>query len=216
MINTKHSPAFQHFKNFQHFQNKYKQSKINTDNTKAKAFIGAAIGTAIPLAFMLKSQKTKNPLNLDYKLKDILVLSTSSIAGGTLFGMHKQHSHTKKTKLKEGVFQILNATLPALGVSGMLKLCEKQKINNTPCKIGAVVSGIAIGMFTAIKSTNKIFDPKDIHPDRKLGPKDFIASADDAIGALALGKFPIVQSLRLDKALPLAFGYCGYRAGKAE
>ena len=88
-----------------------------------------------PLWILLKSQKTKNPLNLDYKLKDILVLSTSSIAGGTLFGMHKQHKHTKKTKLKEGVFQILNATLPALGVSGMLKLCEKQKINNTPCKI---------------------------------------------------------------------------------
>ena len=57
MINTKHSPTFQHFKNFRHFQNKYKQSKINTDNTKTKALIGAAIGTTIPLAFMLKSKK---------------------------------------------------------------------------------------------------------------------------------------------------------------
>ena len=208
-----YSPAFN---NFQQFQKKYKQPNSKKSNTKAKALIGATIGTILPLAIMMKNQKTKNPLKLDYKLKDILVLSASSIAGGMLGGMYKENNEVKKNKFKEGVFQLLNASLPAISVAGMLKLCKKQKINNIPCKIGAVASGIAFGMFAAIKSANKIFDPHDIHPDRKIGPKDFIASADDAVGALALGKFPIIKTLHLDKALPLAFGYCGYRAGKAE
>ncbi len=210
MINTTYNPVFQQF------HKKCKQPNIKKNNAKAKALIGATIGTVIPIAAMLKTQKTKNLLKLDYKLKDILVLSTSSITGGTLGGMHKEHKEIKKNKFKEGVFQFLNASLPAISVAGLLKLCEKNRLNNIPAKIAAVASGIALGMFTAIKSANLIFDPKDIHPDRKLGPKDFIASADDAVGALALGRFPIIKILHLDKALPLAFGYCGYRAGKAE
>lgn len=213
MINVTYSPQF---KNFQQFEKKYKQPSTNKSNTKAKALIGATIGTVIPLAVMMKTQKTKNPFKLDYELKDILVLSTSSITGGMLGGMHKENKVAKKNKFKEGIFQLLNAGLPAISVAGMLKLCEKQKINNPICKITAVTAGIAVGMLAAIKSTNKIFDPHDRHPDRKLGPKDFIATADDAVGALALGKFPMIQALHLDKALPLAFGYCGYRAGKAE
>ena len=209
-----YSPAF---KNFQQFQKKYKQPSTNKNNTKAKALIGATVGTILPLAIMMKNQKTKNPLKLDYKLKDILVLSTSSITGGMLGGMYKENNEVKKNKFKEGVFQLLNASLPAISVDGMLKLCEKQKrLNCVPGKILAVAGGIAIGMFAAIKSVNKIFDPHDKYPDRKLGPKDLIASADDAVGALALGKFPIIKTLHLDKALPLVFGYCGYRAGKAE
>ena len=194
-----------------------KQSKNQTKiNSSVKALIGASIGTAIPIALMLKNQNTKNPLKLNYKLKDILVLSTSSIASGTIFGMYKENKEVKKKKFKEAVFQFLNAILPALSVAGLLKLCEKQKIDNIPCKIGAVAVGIGTGMFAAIKSANKIFDPKDIHPDRKLTPKDLIASVDDAVGALALGKFQIIRIMHLDKALPIAFGYCGYRAGKTE
>ena len=146
----------------------------------------------------MKTQKTKNPIKIDYKLKDILVLSTSSITGGMLGGMYKENNDVKKNKFKEGVFQLLNAVLPAISVAGMLKLCEKQKrLNCVPGKILAVAGGIVIGMFAAIKSANKIFDPHDIHPDRKIGPKDFIASADDAVGALALGKFPIIKIIIL-------------------
>lgn len=214
MINATYSYPF---KNFQRFERKYKQPDVNKSNTKAKALIGATLGTVVPLAAIMKTQKTKNPLKLDYKLRDILVLSTSSITGGMLAGMYKENNEVKKNKFKEGVFQLLNAVLPAISVAGMLKLCEKQHIlNAVPCKIFAVASGIAIGMFAAIKSVNKVFDPHDKHPDRKISPKDFIASADDAIGALALGRFPMIRALHLDKALPLAFGYCGYRTGKAE
>ena len=144
MINTTYSPQF---KNFQQFEKKYKQPSTNKNNTKAKALIGATIGTILPLAVMIKTQKTKNPLKLDYKLKDILVLSTSSITGGMLGGMYKENKEVKKNKFKEGVFQLLNASLPAISVAGMLKLCEKQKrLDCVPCKILAVAGGIAIGM----------------------------------------------------------------------
>lgn len=184
---------------------------------KTKAIIGATIGTAIPLTFMLKKQQIKNPFKLEYGLKDMLILSTSSIAGGTIGGMHKENKDIKKSKLKEGIFQLLNSTLPSVCVAGMLKLSNShQKLNNVPCKITSVILGIGIGMLTAIKLANKIFDPKDEYPDRKIGVKDFIANSDDAIGALALAKFPIINKLKIDKALPLIYGYCGYRAGNAE
>lgn len=209
MINVSYNNSFIRFGSNTSFK--------KNDKIKTKSLIGATIGTAIPLSLLAKKQQTKNLLKLEYKLKDMLILSTSSIAGGMICGMYKENNESKNNKLKEGVFQLLNSTIPTLCVAGMLKICEKHsKFNNVPCKIIAVALGIGIGMFTAIKSANKIFDPKDEHPDRRIGAKDFIANSDDAIGALALAKFPIIRSLKIDKALPLIYGYCGYRAGKAE
>jgi hypothetical protein len=183
----------------------------------SKALVGATIGTAIPISLMLKQKKIKNPMQLEYGLKDMVVLSTSSIAGGMIGGMYKENSSSKKNKLKEGMFQLLNSIIPTVTVAGMLKLCEKnKKLSNIPCKITAVMGGIGLGMLIAIKAANKIFDPKNLHPDRKIGIKDFLANSDDAIGALALAKIPIVNTLKMDKVLPFIYGYCGYRAGKAD
>jgi len=214
MINNTYSPAFN---NFQQLQNEYKQPNSKKSNTNTKALIGATIGTLIPLSLMMKKGGVKNPLKLEYKLKDMLTLSASSILGGAISGMAGENKESKINKLKEGTFQFLNTTLPMLCVTGGLKLCTKQRILNcTPCKILSVATGIMAGMLGALKLSNFIFDPKDRQPDRKLSPKDYLASADEAIGALALAKFPLVKAIQLDKALPLIYGYCGYRAGKTE
>ncbi len=179
--------------------------------------LGAMVGTAIPLACIMKSRKTYNPIKLDYKIQDMLVLSGLSVAGGTIGGMIGKDKEAQKKKIKEGTFQLLNVTLPALFTAGALKICEKNKgLNGIIPKIGAVILGIALGMYSALKLSNFVFDPKDKHPDRELSPKDFIASADDAIGALALARFPIVNKVQADKVLPVIYSYCGYRAGKAS
>lgn len=186
-------------------------------NTKLKSAIGATIGTVLPLGITMKKKGIKNPLKLEYGLKDMLVLSGSSVGGGMTAGMINETKEAKKNKLKEGTFQFLNAVLPTVAVAMSLKLCEKQKqLNNNSFKIFSVALGVAGGMFAALKLSNFIFDPHDKFPDRKLSPKDCLASADEAVGALALAKFPIVKSLNLDKSLPLIYGYCGYRAGNVS
>ena len=205
VINNAHITSFKQF------------SQKQKNNTKLKAATGAIVGTLIPLGMMMKKGNIKNPLKIEYGLKDMLILSATSVVGGTLGGMIGENKESKINKFKEGTFQFLNAALPTLGVAGGLKLCAKQKrLDYVPCKILSVVLGIATGMFSAIKLSNFIFDPKDKHPDRKLTLKDCLVSTDDAIGALALAKFPIVQAIRLDKALPIIYGYCGYRAGKTS
>jgi hypothetical protein len=182
-----------------------------------RSALGAMVGTAIPLACIMKSRKTYNPIKLDYKIQDMLVLSGSSVVGGTIGGMIGADNESKKKKIKEGTFQLLNVSLPAIFTAGALKICEKTKnLNGIIPKIGAVTLGIGLGIFSALKLSNFIFDPKDKHPDRELSPKDFVASADDAIGALALAKFPIVNKVPADKILPVIYSYCGYRAGKAN
>ena len=42
---------------------------------KIQAAAGAIIGTVIPMLFMMKKQGVKNPLKLEYALKDMLILS---------------------------------------------------------------------------------------------------------------------------------------------
>lgn len=190
---------------------------MESNKINSKALAGSVIGTAIPMAFMLKKQKAVNPIKLEYGLKDMLILSASSIVGGVAFGSINEEKETREKKVKEGVFQFVNAATPAIFAANAIKICEKYKsLNNAPIKILATLSSIALGMFAGAKLTNKFFDPKDECPDRKLEPKDCIASADDAISALALAKFPIIQTLHLDKFLPVAYSYCGYRAGKTN
>lgn len=188
----------------------------NPKTANLKAISGTLIGTAIPVFAMMKKQNIKNPLKLEYGLKNMVALSGMSILGGTLTGMINEDKKTKFNKFKEGTFQFLNAVLPAIGAAGALEVCKNKNVTSVLSKLFAVSAGILGGMFVAIKASNKVFDPKDKYPDRKLSPKDCIASLDDAIGAFALAKIPVVQNLKLDKALPLIYGYCGYRAGKAE
>lgn len=181
---------------------------------KKKAAIGAAIGTAIPVIIMAKERKIKNPFKLKYSATDMVILSATSIAGGTAAGILAESGSEQKNRCKEGVFQFLNATVPIGVVSFGLKACEKIKpLNNIGGKIAATAVGVTSGMWGATKLYNKIVDPKNKEPDRKLTLKDCVVSADDIIGALTIARFPCIESLHLDAVLPAVFGYCGYRAG---
>lgn len=195
-------------------------NKINFNsnyNEKIKSATGAIIGTSIPMIMMMKKRKVNNPLKLNYGLKDMIILSGTSVVGGVTAGIIGKDRKTQKNKLKEGVFQFMNAAIPTWIAGGMLKLCTgSKKFNNCICKIGSVLIGLLIGMLGAAEFSNLIFDPNDNEPDRKLTLKDGIVNADDALGALVLAKFPIIDKLHIEKLLPLIYAYCGYRAGKAE
>ncbi len=195
---------------------KIEQDKKRQRN-KITSLVGAIAGTAIPVAIMMKNRKIKNPLKLEYGLKDMVILSGSSVLGGVAGGMIFSDKSTRKGKVKEGTFQFFNAAIPTWMAGGALKICETSKrFNKIPFKIFSVAVGLIVGMLGAAEFSNLIFDPKDKEPDRKITLKDCFVNADDAVGALVLAKFPLIDKIHLEKILPIIYTYCGYRAGKAE
>ena len=188
-----------------------------TTGDKIKAGVGAIAGTVLPMMFMMKKQKVKNPFKLQYGLQEMIGMSASSIIGGVAVGMIGEDKKTNENKLKDGLFQFMNASIPTWIVGGVLKLCESSKnFNNIPGKIMSITGGLIIGMYGAASVSNLICDPHDKRPDRKLTLKDCLINIDDALGVLVLAKFPCADKLHFERLLPFIFAYCGYRSGKSN
>ncbi len=188
-----------------------------TTGDKIKAGVGAIAGTVLPMMFMMKKQNVKNPFKLQYGLQEIIGMSASSIVGGVAVGMIGENKKTNENKLKEGLFQFMNASIPTWIVGGVLKLCESSKnFNNIPGKIMSIAGGLIVGMYGAASVSNLICDPHDKRPDRKLTLKDCLINIDDALGVLVLAKFPCADKLHFERLLPFIFAYCGYRSGKSN
>ncbi len=195
---------------------RYHQKDKNDKKTKISVAAGAAIGTLLPLALFAKKQKV-NPFKLHYGLKELLIVSTAGIAGGTIAGMAVGKKEHRKQKLNEGVFQFMNSSVPAVLTAAILALSSKVKaLNNNSFKIAGTLLGVFAGMQVAAFLSNKINDPQDKVPDRKLTLKDSVANVDDVFGALVLAKIPIAQKLHVEKILPAIFAWCGYRAGNSN
>lgn len=191
--------------------------KAEKNGDKIRAGIGAIVGTIIPMALMMKKQGVKNPLKLKYNLREMLILSATSVMGGVGLGMLGADNQSKWNKSREGVFQFMNAAIPTWFAAAMLKWCETTKgMNNAAAKLITTAATILIGMQGAASVSNIICDPKDNHPDRNLTFLDSLANIDDLIGILVLAKFPIVEKLHIDKLLPAIYAFCGYRAGKTN
>ena len=190
--------------------------------TKLKVAAGAVGATILPMIYFAKKQRgLKNIVDIfkiDYGLKEVLALSSASIVGGVLSGIAFDKISDKKRKIKEGVFQFMNATIPTMLVGGAMKLIEdnvKYK-DSRAVKVAAIATGMIAGMPLAAWLSNIINDPKDKEPDRKLTLKDSVVNMDDALGALVVAKVPLVGALHLDKLMPAVFAWCGYRAGQSN
>lgn len=207
------------------FVKKYNQIKCYRNHsssepdkhTKMGSAIGSTIGVLAPLAGLMAIQKQKNPLNIKYGLGEMVALSLGGIIGGITGGSLKSTKQEQTKKSKEGVFQFLNMAMPASCVAGAIKICEKvERLNNVPAKIAGTVLGMATGIFSGVKLSNKIVDPKDKEPDRKLTIKDSVANLDDAVGILVLADVKAAKKIKIERALPLIYTYCGYRAGNCN
>lgn len=204
------------YKSLYALRHKAYEKEITTDD-KIRASIGAVAGTLIPMFFLMKHQKVSNPFNLQYGLNEMILLSGTSIIGGVGGGMIGEKKKIVLNKVKEGVFQFFNAVIPAVLVDKGLNLCELvKKFNNPFSKILITMMGIFVGIHAAANLSNKVCDPKDIEPDRKLSLKDSVANIDDLFGALVLAKVPIVKKLKVERLLPFIYSYCGYRAGESN
>ena len=184
---------------------------------KIKSAIGAIAGTVLPLIHFMKRQGIKNPFKINYDLKEMLVLSATSIISGVGFGLIGSDKESRTNKIKEGIFQFMNASIPTWLGAATLRWCETTKgLNNNFDKIITSIATVLIGMQGAASVSNIICDPKDIHPDRKLTFLDSLANIDDIVGVLVLAKFPIIEKLHIDKLLPAIYTICGYRAGNSN
>lgn len=223
---TKHN-VFSSFQNTAHTKNVYSTLKYKrnhrveeSDNkTKALTAAGSIVATLLPMIYFAKKQsglkKFTDLFKINYDLKEVLVLSSTSIGGGVLSGLAFDKKTNKKRKINEGVFQFMNATVPTLLVGGAIKLLKdnvKYK-DSKPIKIASIATALIAGMPLAAWISNIINDPKDKEPDRKLTLKDSIINMDDALGALVVAKVPVFG---LDKLLPAIFAWCGYRAGQSN
>ena len=219
--------TFSSFKTYSFYNNSVETSKNNhriraysrdiSNADKTKALIGSSLGTIIPVLLMMKKQNIKNPLKLTYEMKDMITTAAGSIIGGVGLGLIGEKKEVQKNRLKEGLFQFMNASIPTWIVGGVLSLCQNsEKYNNKWTKILSVCGGLLVGMYGSAALSNLITDPKDKYPDRKLSPKDALANIDDGIGALALAKLPIIEKLNIGSFLPVIYMACGYRAGQSN
>ena len=183
---------------------------------KFKIAAGSVAGTILPMIFLAKRQNTKL-YNIKYGLKELIYLSTCGIAGGTAAGVIFDKKEHRKQKINEGVFQFMNATVPTVLCGGLFHLSKKFPLfNNNLFKIGSTIVGLFAGMHIAAALSNKINDPYDKVPDRKLTILDSLANVDDALGVLIMAKVPIAEKLHIEKVLPVIFSWCGYRAGMSN
>ena len=214
-IFTSYKPSYYYNTAAKYRTRAYNREISNSDKTKA--LIGSTVGTAIPLMLMMKKQNIKNPLKLKYGMWDMVATATGAIIGGVGVGLIGEEKDIQKNRLKEGLFQFLNAAIPTWVVGGAISLCENsQKFNTKTFKILSVIGGLMVGMQGSAALSNIITDPKDKYPDSKLSVKDALANIDDGIGALALAKIPLVDKLNVSLLLPLVYISCGYRAGKSN
>ncbi len=190
--------------------------------TKVRAAAGSVIGSVIPLVYFAKKQNGKiktlnNLLGIKYGLKEFIAIGAGSIFGGVAAGMIGESKESRKNKLHEGVFQFMNCSVPPVIIAGLFKIGENVKpLNNIPCKILATIVGVGGGMYLAAELSNKINDPKDLYPDRKLTIQDALANFDDVLGALVLAKFKFIEKLGAERLLPAVTAWCGYRAGVSK
>ena len=199
----------------EHRNRTYSRSISTSD--RIKALTGSLIGTAIPMFIIMKKQKIKNPLKLEYGMWNMVGMSAGSITGGVTLGLVGENKEVKINRLREGFFQFMNAAIPTWIVGGVLSLCShSKKHNNIRNKILSTIGGLLVGMYGSAALANVITDPKDKHPDRKLTYKDALANIDDAIGVFVIAKFPFADKLKLERLLPLIYAMCGYRAGKSN
>lgn len=191
--------------------------KDKTDKyAKAKIAAGAFAGAIIPPLIFARKQKT-SVFKVNYGLKEMFITSSSAILGGLASGLMFDKKEHRTQKVHEGVFQLMNSSIPMFLTAGIYCLMTKMKLMNYKAlKIGATVLSVVGGMHLATKLSNLINDPYDKVPDRKLTLKDSVANIDDAVGVLMLAKVPFAQKIQAEKILPAIYALCGYRAGTSS
>lgn len=184
------------------------------------AGVGSTLGVAVPVLAYMKHQKVNNMFKLHYNAYQMIGMAAAGNVGGILLSSIGESKKDQKKKWKEGAFQMSLTTLPLLLVDGGIKLVEKvksKKINNNFVKILVSAIGVAIGSNTAVAISNKLRNDKEAKkPKRELKLIDMIANIDDFVAIMVLAKIPFAKKIKIERALPFIYAFCGYRSGTGD
>lgn len=201
-------------------RDRVKKKKEKFTPEKVRALVGSIGGVALVLGTLMKKQKVKNPLHVDYKVSQMLTMAAAGNCGGILLSSIGEPAKDKKKKWKEGAFQMILTSAPLLFVDGGIKLCAKSKnklVNNNFAKIIASIAGVYTGSHLAVWVSNKLRSEKEAKkPERELKPIDMIANFDDAVAILVLTRLPFTKYLHPERLLPFIYSFCGYRSGTGD
>lgn len=230
-------------------ETRVKQPKAPS-HVKKGVLLTTALGVASGVAISFKrSGHSINPIKiakdfknsgfakLDYNWKDILTISTSSVAGGLVGGAIFDKKENMKAKIREATTQMLaNIIIPLMCVAGgtkafnktlkepLLKFMKQVSSDGKALLKGKVASAmdvvitaltLATGIFAGNKASNllneKIYNIKD---DRKVKLADMSGHVDDTCLAISTGfgpENPIAKVV--SRIIPLALLICGYSTG---
>ncbi len=213
MINTKNYTSF---KSYNQYLN---TNKTNSKKTDFEKNIVPLIGSSVGVLAGYLATKNIN-LKQNHRIIDELI-HLLAMAGGANVGSVAVSSIGKKPdvikkKIREGLFQTTNATIPMLMVSAANAVCNKTIGKSKPLvRVIASLAAMAGGAMTATKITNKI--KPETEAKRKYTIKDSVANIDDLVATFSIGFEEQADKLKLDtRLMPFIYAYCGMRAGAKE
>ena len=198
--------------------------------TKAASAAGSTAGLIGATIYITKKRGYKLPTlndkkqiikiikNLEFKAKDVILLASSSVAGGLICGTLTDTKHAK-AKRKEGLTQLVgNYIIPSLFVCGGMKL---NKILNKTFKFPPVkksiqaafgtagfISGVIVGNRISRSINKHIYKEND---NRRLNWKDWFEQADNVCLVTSMANPGTKLAKKKKKIIPLAHilpGYC--------
>ncbi len=211
------------------FTRNHKQNQANFI-TKAASATGSTAGLVAATAYIVKKRGYKLPTlndkkqiariikNLEFKAKDVILLASSSVAGGLICGTITDPKHAK-AKRKEGLTQLVgNYIIPSLFVGGGMKL---NKTLNKTFKFPPVtrttqaifgtasfISGVIIGNRISRFINKHLYKENDT---RRLNWKDWVEQADNVCLVTSMANPGTRLAKHASKIIPLAHilpGYC--------
>ena len=150
------------------------------------------------------------------ELIHLLAMAGGANVGAVAVGSIGKKPDVVKKKIREGLFQVMNTTIPMLMVSAANAVCNKTIGKTKPLiRVIASLSAMAGGAMVATKITNKI--KPETEAKRKYTIKDSVANIDDLVATFSIGFEEQADKLKLDtRLMPFIYAYCGMRAGAKE
>jgi len=163
---------------------------------------------------VVASNPRKKLIHTAKDVASMLTMAALSDTGATVISSIGKDDETKKAKIKEAKFQMMNTSIPMLMVTGVNILCDNVKaLNNKAAKIITSITAMVTGAMIATKITN--IGKTGEEEKRQYTIKDSVANFDDVAATIVVG-FPKAGVLnQISKAaLPFIYTYCGSRVSE--
>lgn len=207
---------FSQFKTYENFIKVSNTKRVENNKAKyIKPLIGSAAGVALGFAAS-KKINLESKSHILNELTHLLLMAGGANVGSVLTTSIGKNKEEVKKKVNEGLFQMMNTTIPMLLVGCANAVCNKTIGNKKPL-LRVLTSCFAMfsGAYLATHIANSLKDEGEAK--RKYTIKDTVANVDDIVATFSIGFEEQAKRLALDtRLMPFIYAYCGMRAGAKE